>query len=66
MLIYAPLAVSLLPQCLWICHNLCYGHMAMPSYGNYMAVMAPMAVMPLTMAVMPKAMAMPWLRPLVI
>ena len=45
---------------LWLCHSLCYGHMAMPmpSYGNYMAVMPMAMAMPMAM---PKAMPMPWL-----
>ena len=47
---------------LWLCHSLCYGHMAMPmpSYGNYMAVMPMAMAMPMAMP-MPKAMPMPWL-----
>ena len=59
---YAPIPMRLFlcayayAPMLWLCHSLCYGHMAMPmpSYGNYMAVM------PMDMA-MPKAMPMPWL-----
>ena len=46
------MTMSMMSMRLRLCHSLCYGHMAMPlampSYGNYMAVM-PMAVTPMAM-----------------
>ena len=55
--------MSMMPMRLRLCHSLCYGHMAMPmampSCGNYMAVM-PMAVTPMAM---PKPKAMPMAMP---